>query len=80
MGVVSVRLRWVPAAVPPVAGDRPDWFAAAWLVCTRPACSLNADRYCRMAFPVASVLDLTNDLGAELALDQVHPGDFGLAG
>ena len=28
-------------------GDRPVMFAAAWLVCTRPACSLNAHGYSR---------------------------------
>ena len=54
-------------------------FAAAWLVCTRPACSLNAEGYSAAGGLIASVLDLTDDLAAELPLDQVHPGDFGLA-
>src|SRR6202020_962533 len=30
--------------------------------------------------PAGSVLDLTDDLPAQLTLDQVHPGDLGLAG
>ncbi len=81
MGVVSVcAVALVPGRCS--AGD--GWQGG--LVCGRmaslhpPGVFPERRRHSPAVGPFASVLDLTNDLAPELSLDQVHSGDFGLAG